>query len=264
MTDTTATSGQAAADPTGTTVNAPATGQVTVEGAQTTSNGSAATDESFFDVASIQDKPELLAAYKQMQGSYTKRMQEFSKHKTAIDAYTAFQQDPLGTMRQLATQYGYQFVQGAPPTQENKEWNPQSWDDVMERAKEEVRKEMQPVFREVRDLKQKNIETYMDSKYADWRTYEPQMMDVLKSHPTMVSDPDTLYRMSVPQNVWEARATQAAMQKLKATTENAPAAGGTTPKKTSSEPSGPLNLSQAVEVARQRLASRGIRPPGQH
>ena len=265
MTDTAATTGQAATGSTGTTVNAPVNSTGTVSTAQTTSNGPVASEESFFDVASIQDKPELMAAYKQMQGTFTKRMQGFSQHQTAIDAYNQFQKNPIETLRGLATQYGYQFVQGDPQSGESKEpWNPTTWDEVMERAKAEVRKEMQPVFKEVSSLKQKNIEAHMDSKYPDWRTYEPQMMDLLKSHPTLVSDADTLYRMSVPPQVFEARATNAALAKLKATTESAPAAGGSTVRQTSQAPEGPLNLQQAVEVARQKLASQGIRRPAQN
>src|ERR1051325_9370510 len=113
MTDTTATNGQAATDSSGTTVNAPG-GSNGASGstAQTTGSGSVADAiKSFFDPASIAGKPELEAAYKQMQGSYTKRMQEFAKHRTKIDAYDAFERDPLGTMRNIAQQYGYQFVQ---------------------------------------------------------------------------------------------------------------------------------------------------------
>jgi hypothetical protein len=266
MTDSTlATAGQATADPgTGTTAQAPNGAAQPGAQAQTTGNGpdAAATVESFFDPASIADKPELLTAYKQMQGHYTKRMQEFAGNRSKVEAFDRFQADPIGMMRQIAAQHGYQFVQGSPQGGKPEDWAPQTWDDVLAKAKEHVLEEMQPVFNEVRSLKKQNIETYLDGKFPDWRTYETDMMDVLKNHPTLVGDPDRLYRMSVPPEVLEARATKAAMQKLQAKTDNAQVSGGQTTKQTtSSERTGPLSFDQAVEAARSKLAGLGMKRP---
>ncbi len=260
MTDETMTAGQAATDSIGTTVNAPVGNGTSVSSAQATGNGSVADAiESFFDPASIAGKPELELAYKQMQGSYTKKLQEFSKHRPKIDAYDKFEKDPLGTLRQMAAQYGYQFVQGNP--EGPKDFQPQSWDDVMAKAKEEVLKEMAPVFNEVKSLKKQNVESYLDTNHSDWRTYEDQMMETLKTHPSLVNDPDKLYRLSVPEKVWEARATQQAMQRLKATSDNGQVSGGTTVKQTVQTPTGPLNFNQAVEAAKAKLQSLGMRRP---
>lgn len=262
MTDTTASNGQAAADSSGTTAQAPAgSNGSTGSTAQTTGHGPAAdAGDSFFDPASIAGKPELEAAYKQMQGSYTKKMQDFAKHRPKIDAYDAFERDPLGTMQRIAQQYGYQFVQAG--KDQPKDWAPQSWDDVMARAKEEVLKEMRPVFNEVKSLKQQNVETYLNTHHPDWKTYETEMMDTLKEHPSLVSDPDKLYRLSVPMEVWQARATKEALQKLQARTDNAQVSGGnTTTRQTTQEPTGPLSFNQAVEVARSRLQQRGVKRP---
>lgn len=259
MADPEVSGGHAAPDSIGTTGNAPNANAGGSEGTgQTTGNGpDAGAVESFFDPTSIAGKPELEAAYKQMQGSYTKRMQEFSKHRHKLDAYERFEKDPLGTLRQLASQYGYQFVQAG--ENQPKDWNPQSWDDVMAKAKEEVLKEMQPVFNEVKSLKKQNIETYLDTNHSDWRTYEDAMMDNLKAHPSLVQDPDKLYRMSVPPEVLEAKAIAKAMQKLKGSQENAQVSGGTTSKQTIQAPTGPLTFDQAVAVAKQRMsAGRGV------
>jgi len=258
MADPVVNGGQAAPDSTGTIGNAPNVNAGGSEGTvQTTGNGpDASAIESFFDPTSIAGKPELEAAYKQMQGSYTKRMQEFSKHRPKLEAYDRFEKDPLGTMRQLAAQYGYQFVQSG--ENQPKDWSPQSWDDVMAKAKEEVLKEMQPVFNEVKSLKKQNIETHLDTNHPDWRTYEEAMMDNLKAHPSLVQDPDKLYRMSVPSEVLEAKASAKAMQKLKGSQEHAQVSGGTTSKQTIQAPTGPLSFDQAVAVAKQRIsAGRG-------
>jgi hypothetical protein len=260
MTEVTATAGQAATDSTGTTVNAPgASNGATGSSAQTTGTGPVADAiESFFDPASIAGKPELEAAYKQMQGSYTKRMQDIARHRPKIDAYDRFEKDPLGTMRQLATQYGFQLVQGTPDTPQ-KEFN--SWDDVMAEAEKRVMAKMQPVMGELKNLKKQGIEMQLDKDFPDWRTYETEMMETLQKHPTLVNDPGTLYRMSVPAELLEARATKAAMQKLKGATDSAQVSGGTTTKQTTQEPTGPLSFDQAVKVAQARLQQQGVRRP---
>jgi hypothetical protein len=263
MTDTTASNGQAAADSIGTTANAPegSTG-ASVSSAQTTGNGpDAAAIESFFDPASIADNPQLMAAYKQMQGSYTKRMQEYAKHRPKVEAYDRFERDPVGTMRQLAAQYGLQVVERGQEQSQEQEFK--SWDDVQQHFfKEFEKKYLNPVVNEVKSLKKQSIESHLDSKFSDWRTYEPEMMEKLREHPSLVNDPDTLYRISVPQEVWEARATKAAMQKLKGATEHAQVAGGSsTAKQTSQAPTGPMTFDQAVKFAQQKLQQQGIRRP---
>lgn len=259
MTDTGNTGGQAAPDSVGTTGNAPEGSTATVGNGQTTGNGPDAGAESFFDPSSIQDKPELLAAYKQMQASYTKRMQQYAAHKSKVEAYDKFASDPVGTVKALAAQYGLNLVPSA--QDQPKDWNPQSWDDVMKEAESRVLKKMEPVYGELRNLKKQSIESQLDSKFPDWRTYEPEMMDALNQHPSLVSDPEKLYRIAVPQDVWEAQATAKAMKKLKGATESGQLAGGTTAKPTTQQPSGPMTFEQAAELARKRVASMGLSRP---
>lgn len=258
MTDTGTTGGQAAPDSTGTTGNAPNGEAATVGNGQTTGNGPDAGAESFFDPSSIQDKPELLAAYKQMQGAFTKRMQAYNASKQKVEAYDRFASDPMGTIQALAKQYGLNIVQKGADQPED--WNPQSWDDVMAEAEKRVLKKMEPVYGELRSLKKQSVESQLDSKFPDWRTYESDMMEALQQHPSLVNDPEKLYRISVPSEVWEARATANAMKKIKSVTEHGQVAGGTTAKQTTQEPTGPLTFEQAVEVARKRVAANGLRP----
>jgi hypothetical protein len=264
MTGTNGAGGQAAADPTGTTAQAPAGGDVKSGGSpQTTGNGpDGGAIDSFFDPASIQDKPELMAAYKQMQGSYTKRMQEFSKHRSKIDAYDSFERDPVGTMRALATQYGLQVVQPGQEAQSPQQ-DFQSWDDVEKHFFDKFQKKLlNPVVNEVKNLKKQSIEMQLDKDFPDWRTYEGEMMETLREHPSLVNNPAALYRLSVPQEVMEARATKAAMQKLRGAAENGSVSGASgTTKQTTQEPTGPLTFNQAVETARKRLAQQGLKRP---
>lgn len=262
MTEQVAAGGQAQADPTGTTAAAPAQAQASGGQAQTTGNGSGAVaEESFFDPRSIEGKPELQSAYKQMQGEFTKRMQNFRTRQQDLQLVDQFRANPMAVLQQLATQYGVKILQNG-QEETPKDWNPQSWDDVKKHFFDEFRKEqLAPLVSEVRDLKKQNIEQHLTANHPDWRTYEDAMMDTLRKHPTLVNDPDTLYRMSVPASVIESRATAAALAKLRGATDNAQISGGTTKAATSSEPTGKLTFDQAVEVARKRLAARGLSAP---
>jgi oligoendopeptidase F len=258
MANTNGTNGQANPDSNGATGAAPeGTEGESGSTVLTTGNGPDTGAESFFDPSSIQDKPELLTAYKQMQSAWTKKLQGVKAHQQKIDAYDRFSSDPVNTIKQIAAQYGLNVIQpgDAAPEQEFK-----SWDDVKQHFFKEFKKEMQPVFNEVNNLKKQNVETYLDSHYSDWRTYEDAMMETLRDHPSLVRDPDKLYRISVPNEVWESRATKAAMAKLKSAGANAQISGNnSTTRQTSQEPTGPLTFDQAVEVAKKRLAAKGIR-----
>ena len=259
MADLPATGGQVAPDSIGTTGNTPAQSNgVSGNTVQTTGNGPVASvEESFFDPASIQDKPELLAAYKGMQSSYTRAMQKAKGYEPQVQAYNQFMQDPVGTMQRLAAQYGQRVIPIG--DEQPKDFNPTSWDDVKQHFFQEFKKEMQPVFGELRDLKKQNVETYLDNHFPDWREHEQSMMETLQANPTLVKDPEKLYRASVPPEVLEARYTQKAMQKLKSSAANAQVSGGTTTTRpTQQTPTGPLSFDQAVIAAKAKLAARGI------
>ena len=244
-------------------------GEQSVTSNQTTGKGSEAEAiESFFDPKDVIGTPNE-AGYKQMQAAFTKGMQGVKDQQTKIDAYDAFQRDPRGTIEQMAKQYGYNFVQSDPNQSGDDSWQPKTWDDVMERATEiarkELRQEFEPLTSEVQDLKRRNVESYLDAEHPDWRTYEGRMVDTLKAHPSMASDPDKLYQLSVPPELLEQRATKAAIAKLKGESVSSEVSGNkTTSVSTTTEPTGPISLQDAVKVAKSRLAAQGIaRPVGE-
>jgi len=262
------------ADETGQAEAAPETGQVadasstvseqSVTDNQTTVTGSGDAGESFFDPRDVIGTP-AESAYKQMQGEFTKRLQGIKDGQTKIDAYDAFQRDPRGTIEQMARQYGYNFVQSDPNAGQNEAWQPKTWDEVMTKATEQARAELlqefQPMAEEVQSLKRQGVETHLDTNHPDWRAYESQMVDTLKAHPSMANDPDLLYRMSVPPELIQQRATQAALAKIKDGAAGSEVSGNkTTTVQTKNEPA--INtLEDAVAVARERLRAQGIRRP---
>lgn len=237
---------------------------------QTTSRGpdSGATGESFFDPKSIEHSPELMQAYKQMQGNFSKNMAAVRENQQKIDAYNAAMANPTATVRQLAQQYGMTVVDGRPQEQATGEqFNPKSWDDVVNHIKTQVENDVseryKPIINQVRDLKQQSVETYLDANHADWRTYENEMIRTLQAHPSMAADPDTLYRMSVPSEVLEARATARALERLKTGKDSSAVPGANrATSETSTKPTGKLSFNEAVAYAKSQLKAQGIGPGG--
>lgn len=262
MTEPNASVGQVATDSAGATKAAPngSQGQSVTQGQTTTIGPAQGNDESFFDPKSIEHSPELMTAYKQMQAAYTKKNQGFKSHQTKLDQYDQFMRDPVGQAQQLLSTLGYQVVQRDQATKgkDGKDgFAPASWDDVMAEAKKRVLSELQPVFRELDQVKQQGMEARLDKDYPDWRTYEEPMVDLLKNHPTLARDPDTLYRMAVPAEVLEARAAKAALARLKAAGDNSQVSGqSATTRQASSKPTGKLTLNQAYEHAKASLGQR--------
>ena len=230
---------------------------------QTTQGGPVQDEETFFDPASIQGKPELEAAYKQMQAAFTKKTQSIASQRERLKLLDSFERDPIGTLQSIVPQYGYTLT----PAQQREaakqqEWNPDSWDDVLTRAREEakaeVMKELNPMFDEVKTMKRTAMESYMDNNFPDWRLYEDQMTSLLGSHPTLAKDPETLYRMAVPENVLAARAAKKAVNKMQSKASAAQTSGGSTTPKASSTPKKARSFSEAVALAKQQLAEQGI------
>ena len=260
--------GQVATDPAGTTVAAPGgqgEGQSVAPG-QTIVNGPVAGgEESFFDPETIKGKPELELAYKQMQSAFTKSRMAHAEGKDKITQYDQFMSDPLTNATKVLQQMGHQVV---PIGQDGEEKLPEfkSWGDVRNHIKSETKKEilddLKPMFGEMRDIKQQNVEAYLDNNHPDWRTYEETMLKNLNDHPTFVSDPSLLYRMSVPEEILEARAHKKALKKIQVDTDGAQIQGhSTTTQQTTSEPKGPRTVNEAAVIAKERLAARGIHPP---
>lgn len=233
-----------------------------------------AKEEVFFDPADIKDKPELMAAYKQMQAAFTKKTQTLAEERrqaealkqkaAAVDAFAA---DPVGQLQQLAQRAGFKLVRpdGADPGgQQPADWQPQSWDEVMNRAteiaKQQILGELTPVFQQMTEIKKSTLEKQLDDLAPDWRTYEDSMIENLYKHPSLKDDPATLYRISVPTEVWESRATQRALKKLEAKTQAGAVGGTSTTKAKPGDVTAPRNFQEAYERAKAQLAEQGLTP----
>jgi hypothetical protein len=259
VTEPAANVGQAApADSTGTTATAPngSQGQSVTQGQTTVSGSAQGSDESPFDWKSIEHSPELVKLAKQLQGSYTKKSQALKADQAKLDQYNQFMRDPIGSAQQVLSTLGYNVVQRDPNQANGKEgFAPKTWDDVMAEAEKRVFNKMKPVFHELDQVKQQSLEARLDHEYPDWRTYEEPMVELLKQHPTLARDYNTLYRMAVPAEVLEARAHKAALEKIRGAGENAQVSGqSATTRQASQKPTGKLTLNQAYEHAKAQLA----------
>ena len=236
--------------------------------------GPAETEEdTFFNPADIADKPELMTAYKQMQKSYTQGRQEIADSKHKIDAYDAFYQNPIEQVQRIAQQYGMQLTpaQAADAAQQlqgqtESEWQPQNWNEVMDKAtqiaEQRIMEKMNPVFSQVQSIRKQSIEQTLSEIDPTWQQYEDGMKANLQSHPTLANDPSMLYRLSVPPEVLESRATQAALKKLETRQQSAGVSGTSTTSKTPGAglPDKPLSFSDSISAAKKLLAEQGIRP----
>ncbi len=222
-----------------------------VDSDQITPTGTESSQESFFDPQNVH--PDLQQPYKDMQSAFTKRMQGFKEQQSKIEAYDQFQANPQAYIQQLAQQYGLSTVTGEKPNADG--FNPETWEDVMSQAKKEVMAEVAP---QMKKLQQSQLEKTLDDISPDWRLYEDKMMGTLRNHPTLVSDPETLYRMSVPAEVLESRATQAALKKIQNKGNHAQVSGGSQTSKSENNQPRANSFNEAVKIAQANLAAQGI------
>lgn len=259
MPEPAAISGQAPTGTETTTVSAPVEQPGKSVDSTQTSQSAPVAEDSFFDPKSIEGKPELQAAYKQMQSAWTKKMQSVSSNKHKLEAYDRFEKDPHGTLKAYAKQLGIEIAEPA-----KQEFKPETWDDVIKKTKDEARaellKELDPVISQVRDIRKQSIEKQLSDIDPQWQLYEEQMSEMLQAHPSLVTDPAKLYEISLPAEVREQRAMKKALEILNSKKETTPSGGSTTPKTPSTKPSGPLTWEQSIAHAKAELASRGIRP----
>lgn len=211
-------------------------------------------EETFFDPREI--PAELMPAYKSMQSAFTKKTQAIRNDRQKIEAYNSFMADPVGNMQRLASQYGMTVKQlDAAMNQpgEGKEWEPQSWDEVLERSAQQTLSKLQPALAKIHEHEKSNIERMLDEKVPEWRQHEDEMAALLRQHPTLASNPELLLRVALPSEILERRAYQSAIKKLEAKGKSSQVSGGSkTPQapKANREAS---SFAEAYQIARERL-----------
>lgn len=212
------------------------------------------------------------ALQKSLQAAFTKKTQAVAEHRKKIEAYDQFTKNPVRAMERFAQQYGYTLQrpdnQGRQPGGEAK-WTPESgdpksWNDVVEFLKSSLTSDLggqlQPMVQEFQNIKKQSIEQQLSEIDPGWQQYEDQMMETLNDHPTLAKDPAKLYRLSVPAEIQERRATQRALAKMEAKTKSSSVNGpsSTTKKATSVKFDGKMSFQDAVKAAKAKLSEEGV------
>ena len=223
------------------------------------STGATSTDEpSFFDPSEL--SPDLLPAYKQMQRAFTQKTQELAKGRDKIRAYDAAINDPRGTIEMLSRQAGIPVSFGQATNGQGEpaapEWQPNDWQEVLDRAGQEgyerAMRELRPV---VGEMRKSQLERDLDDIFPEWRQYETEFAQALQDHPTLAHNAHALTRLATPQNVLDAKATQAALRKLEKRGEGNKSRQGSS-RKVPETPSGPMTLQQSYELAVKQLTGQ--------
>ena len=215
--------------------------------------------EQFMDPKDLPD--DLKPHFKRMQASFTKKMQsakELTDKGKLVDAYNA---DPIGFTRQLAAQHGLNLNSQAPQgnTGEKTEFKPDNWNEVFKefegRMSAYLANHFQPVLQEVKDVKQKQIESILDKEAPEWREYEDDMISMLQVHPTLAKDTEKLIKLAIPKEVIEGRAMQKALSRINKKGEAAKVSkGSTTTKQVAPSKSGVMSFADAIKAAKNDLA----------
>lgn len=214
--------------------------------------------EQFMDPKDLPD--DLKPHFKRMQSSFTKKMQsakELTDKAKLVDAYNA---DPIGFTRQLAAQHGLNLNSQAPQgnTGEQTEFKPDNWGDVFKefegRMSAYLANHFSPVLQEVKEVKQKQIETILDEEAPEWREYEDDMISMLKDHPTLAKDTQKLIRLAIPKEVIEGRAMQKALSRIDKKGKAAKISqGSTTTKTVAPSKTGVMSFADAIKAAKNEL-----------
>ncbi|MHB8123097.1 MAG: hypothetical protein ACYDG4_13185 [Desulfuromonadaceae bacterium] len=239
----------------------------------TQSSGTAAAtgeEDTFFDPKDLD--PALTPAYKQMQKAFTKKMEAIKKDRSKIEAYDSFSKDPVTQLQTMASRMGYKLTraeaaaavaeEGTTAANGDGEWQPKSWNEVFAKATDVIMEKLNPVLADVQATKKMNVEKLLDDSCPDWRQYEDEMTALLTDHPTLAKDPVKLYRLALPPEVLETRATQAALKKLQGKVDASKVSGTSTTKASEVQlPDKPVSFNEAVKAARESLAAQGMRAP---
>lgn len=230
-------------------------------------------DQTFFDPKSV--PKELTPAYKQMQAAFTKRMQALSQDRQKVQFFDQFSADPVGSMQKLAQQYGFKMTRAQAEAAASQasddipdDWQPQSWKEVLNkaevRAAQKIFGQLQPLLSEVKNQKKATIEKELSDIDPAWQQYEQQMADWIQRVPGLANYPSELYRLSVPAEVIESRATQRALKKLQDKATAAAVQGGSTTNKKPSavDPNKRFSsVQEAAAWAKAKLEEDGIAAP---
>lgn len=208
--------------------------------------GEAVEDDSFDDPS--QYPKELKTKWKQMQASYTRKMQGLKEAKDKANLYDQIMSDPENIVSKLAEKAGLKVSK----EEKVEDDVPEGGDSALAFIRKEIRKaieaELGPVRHDQQKLKVSQSMAYLDKTYPDWKLYDDVMTDLVKKHPTLSEDLDTLFTMAKSKaSAFEQR--KAGSQK-KPSVVTKPSTGG---RNVATKPTKINSLDEAISAAKKEL-----------
>jgi hypothetical protein len=240
---------------------------------------------------SLDDVPEELRPHlegllakkeKEMQAAFTRKTQAIATDRQKIELIKQFEANPAEMIKKIAPNYGLtvspaynapqQGEQYQNPGQQPVDWNnyePQTWNELRSNIKEDTINEvleklspiLQPLIQTLGETKSQAIEQQLGQIDSNWKIYEDDIKaNMAYIKPELLKTPDgiaKLYRMSVPQDVLDERATQIALKKYQDKAKSAAIDSNSKSKNTTTPPlSGKLSWNEAYQEAKRRVGNQ--------
>jgi hypothetical protein len=139
---------------------------------------------------------ELQPHWKRMQASYTRKMQGLKEVKDKADLYDQIMSDPENIVQKLAEKAGLSVSKKEKVEEEIPEGGDSALAFIQREIKKGIEAALGPVKQDQEKMKAKQSIDYLNKEYPDWNLYDDIMTDIVKKHPTMAQDLDTLYSMA--------------------------------------------------------------------
>jgi hypothetical protein len=210
--------------------------------------------EEIYDINALPEELQPLA--KKLQASFTKKMQKLSGERQKIEVYDQFAADPVGTMKRLAKSYGYDLKElGASDiSSKSEDETVEQW--LEKRLEDKLSRVLQPYAEKLGKIEESTFKTYLDTFYPDWYDYEDQMVDLLRKHPTLRNDIDTLYQLATIDKV-ESKTIKETIESFKKKKDNIVDANKQSTANVNLEPSTErrMSLKEAMQLAKKQIST---------
>ena len=220
---------------------------------------------------------------KELQGGFTKKAQQIAKmrqdYSQKIQAYDQFMSNPVENIMRMGQQYGLnltpaqaqQVAASQQQTGVGPDWTPNTWEEVFSKSGEYVQPTIEKLLREqltpyqqkialleqeLADVRTTRVKKQLEQIDPNWQMYEDEMRQVLERHPTLANDIPELYKLAVPQEVLESKATQAALKRYEEKIQAAKIESSGSTKQSGPAKPGKMTFEEAFQAAKRQTGRK--------
>ena len=149
--------------------------------------------------------------HKYWQGHYTRSQQAKSDLEQRISQYQAIEQNPMPYIERFLQMNGLQVSRVGQQQQEpqydeyGNEVTPQPQQQPAQQVPLEVQNALRQNQLQLQKMQMSQTIRDLNDNFPDWQDHEEAIMKNIREYPTLANDINKLYRMSVPDTVFEAR-----------------------------------------------------------